>query len=92
LHLEIEGGAPLWLSRLAAYAYPDVMYREFENGLVLANPSLRAFTFDLAKLLPNRTWRRLRGSPLQDPQTNNGARVAGAVTLGARDALFLVRD
>ncbi len=92
LHLEIEGDAPLWLSRLAAYAYPDVMYREFENGLVLANPSLRAFTFDLAKLLPNRMWRRLRGSPLQDPQTNNGARVAGAVTLGARDALFLVRD
>lgn len=89
LHFEIEGGAPVWLSRIAAYAYPDAMYREFENGLVIANPSLRAFTFDLPALFPNKNFRRLRGSALQDPKTNDGSVVSGAVALGARDALFL---
>jgi len=91
LDFEVEGSEPLWLSKIAAYAYPDAMYREFENGLVIANPSLRAFTFDLPALFPNKTWRRLRGSSLQDTKTNDGSVVAGAITLGARDALFLVR-
>lgn len=91
LNFEVEGNAPFWLERVAAYAFPDAMYREFENGLVLANPSLHSFTFDLPALFPNKTWRRLRGSLQQDPQTNDGSRVQGALTLPARDALFLVR-
>jgi hypothetical protein len=90
-HFEIEGGEPLWIDNLAAYAYPDAMYREFENGLVIANPSLHPFAFDLPRLLPNKAWRRLRGSPLQDPKTNDGTIISGAVTLAARDALFLRR-
>ena len=68
------------------------MYREFERGLVLANPSPRPYTFDLATLFPGRSFRRIQGSPRQDPATNNGAPVAGTLTLGPKDALFLVRS
>ncbi|MBI3741322.1 MAG: hypothetical protein HY257_06150 [Chloroflexi bacterium] len=88
----VEGNAPIWISDLRASASQDAMVREFENGLVLANPSARAFTFDLRALFPNKTWRRIKGTAKQDPATNNGARVEGAIELGAKDALFLIRE
>ena len=91
LEFAVEGGEPVWISRIAAYAHPDAMLREFEHGVVLANPSLQAYTFDLAKLLPGRSFRRLQGSSRQDTATNNGEPVAATVTLGPKDALFLVR-
>jgi len=92
LHLEVESGEPVWVVGLTAHAHPDAIYREFERGLVLANPSPRPYTFDLASLLPGKRYRRLRGSPLQDPQTNNGKPVGPKLTLGPKDALFLVLD
>lgn len=45
---------------------------------------------DLARLLPGQKFRRLQGSPGQDPTTNDGSPVTGPVTLGSQDALFLV--
>ncbi len=81
-------GGPL---REIANAHPDTMCRVFENGLVLANPSLKPHTFDLQALSPNRCYRRLQGTAGQDLETNTGAPVEGKVTLGERDALFLVR-
>jgi len=92
LYLEIESGEPVWLVALTAHAYPDVTYREFERGLVVANPSPRPHTFDLGSLLPGRRYRRLRGTRHQDPRTNDGRPVGGKVVLGAKDALFLVLD
>jgi len=91
LEFLVEGSAPVWLSRVAAYAHPDVIYRAFERGLVLANPSPRAYVFDLAKLFPGQSFRRLRGSSRQDPKTNDGSPVGGELTLGPKDALFLVK-
>jgi hypothetical protein len=90
LQFEIEGGAPVWIDRIAVHAYPDVMCRSFENGLVLANPSPRPHAFDLGRLARGRRFRRLRGSPAQDPDTNDGAAVTGELILGPKDALFLV--
>ena len=92
LEFQVEGPEPVWLDSVGAHARPDVMYREFERGLVLANPSPRPYTFDLATLFPGRSFRRIQGSPRQDPATNNGAPVAGTLTLGPKDALFLVRS
>jgi hypothetical protein len=92
LLLEIDGPEPVRIRSLRITAHPDVILREFERGLVVANPSPRPYTFDLASLSPSRTYRRLRGSPLQDPQTNNGAPIRGPVTIGPKDALFLVSD
>ncbi|MBU4461174.1 MAG: hypothetical protein KJ579_11440, partial [Verrucomicrobia bacterium] len=92
LRFTLEGGGPLWLSELRVHAHPDVAFRLFEKGIVLANPGDRPFTFDLAGLQPARRYRRIRGSPRQDPPTNNGTPVDGTVTLAMRDGLFLVVD
>jgi hypothetical protein len=60
--------------------------------VVLANPAPRPYAFDLDRLAPGGKFRRLRGSPEQDPVTNDGSSVAGKVVLEARDGLFLVRQ
>lgn len=91
LSFSIDGGEPVTLLGVTAHAHPDTMVRVFENGLVLANPSLQPQTFDLADLTPGRAYRRLKGSPEQDAKTNNGSPVNGTVVLGERDALFLER-
>ncbi|MFB3828276.1 MAG: hypothetical protein ACE15B_16025 [Bryobacteraceae bacterium] len=86
LEIEVEDGAPVEITAIRAYAHADAVYREFEHGLVLANPGPRPYTFPLAG-----TYRRLRGSPGQDPAVNNGQAVSGPVTLPPHDALFLSR-
>jgi hypothetical protein len=91
LEILIEGGEPVILTCATARAHPDTVAREFDGGLVLANPSPRPFTFDLQALWPGQSWRRLQGSALQDPKTNDGSPVAGKAALGPKDALFLVR-
>jgi hypothetical protein len=90
LEIAVEGPEPFRIEKITAHAHPDAMYREYERGLVLANPSTRPYTFDLGKLLPGRAFRRIRGTSLQDPKTNDGNDVGGKVTLGPKDALFLV--
>ncbi|MCL5269696.1 MAG: hypothetical protein M1457_03890, partial [bacterium] len=92
LELLVESGEPVWIERLTVHGAPDVMAREFDGGLVLANPSPRPFTFRLDELIPGGRFHRLQGSANQDPATNNGAVVGPRLTLGPADALFLVRD
>ena len=92
VELCLESNEPMWLESLAAYAAPDAMYREFERGVVIANPGVSLFTFKLAELLPGRSYRRILGTELQDPVANNGKLVGGSVDLPALDALFLVRE
>lgn len=87
----VEGSEPVTIQSLGVYPSPDAMYRIFQKGIVLANPSLKPYTFDLAALSPGRSYRRLQATPKQDVAANNGAPVSGTITLGPRDALFLVR-
>jgi len=89
LEFTVEGGEPVWISAVTAHAGPDAVVREFDRGVVLANPSPRPYEFDLASLFPGRALRRLHGSSRQDPETNDGSAVRGDLTLGAKDALFL---
>ena len=89
---DIEGSEPWRLSRITAHAHPDAMLRSYDNGLVLANPSARPYTFNLARLLPNEKFRRLQGTALQDTQTNNGKPAGAEITLGPKDGLFLQRE
>jgi hypothetical protein len=91
LQFVIEGSEPLWISDVQAYAHPDAIYREFEHGLILANPSPRPYAFDLEKLLPGQKFRRLRGSATQDATANDGSEVGEKLTLGPKEGLFLVR-
>jgi len=90
LKLTVEGSEPITLEGLSAHAQPDAMLRRFERGIVLANPSRQPYTFDLSKLAPGTQYRRIQGTPNQDPETNNGSPVGPHVTVGERDALFLV--
>jgi hypothetical protein len=85
----VEGSSPVYLREVAAYDHPGAMFRLYERGIVLANPSPRPYTFDLGGIAPGAAYRRLRGSSRQDPETNNGADVGDTVTLPPRDALFL---
>lgn len=91
LQMEIEGDAPLTVHSMSAHPAPDTWVRVFERGLVLANPAPHPVTLDLEAIRPGRAYRRLRGSPEQDPATNNGELVGRAVTLGPLDGLFLKR-
>jgi len=91
LTFSIESADPVVIESVAAHAHPDAMYRVFEKGLVLANPARKPYTFDLKSITPERKYRRMRATKFQDDSTNNGKPVADKVTLGERDALFLVR-
>lgn len=90
IEFEVEGSADVWISRVSAHGTPDAVYREFEHGLVIANPSENPVTFDLAQVAPAAKFRRIKGSTLQDQKTNSGADEDRAFPL-ARDALFLAK-
>ena len=92
LELVMESAEPVWISAVTAHASPDAMFREFEHGLVVANPSPRPYTFDLAKLFPGGQFRRLTATPQQDPIANNGGLVGESLTLGPQEGLFLRRE
>ncbi|MDX9981552.1 MAG: hypothetical protein RBU25_16130 [Lentisphaeria bacterium] len=91
LVFEVEGGQTVWIESLTAHAGPEVVWREYENGLVVANASLHPVRVPLADLVPGGRFRRLPGSASQDPATNNGQPVGEFLELGERDGLFLVR-
>jgi hypothetical protein len=91
LGLRVEGDQPVYLERLTAHSAADASYREFENGVVFANASSRPYTFDLGRLFPGASFRRLQGSQNQDPTTNDGRPLGQMLTLRPRDALFAVR-
>ena len=91
LAMTVEGSEPVHIQSVTAHAHPDAVYREFEHGVVLANPSRRPYTFDLQQLSPGRQYRRISATASQDTKTNNGQAVGATVTLGERDALFLKR-
>jgi hypothetical protein len=92
LEIEVEGESPVTALHVTAHAYPDAIYRDFEHGIVLANPAPRPFVFDLQKLFPGRTFKHLQGSSRQDTATNHGAAVGETVELAPRDAIFLVKE
>ncbi len=92
LLLEMEGNEPVWISEITMRAFPDIMIREFENGVVLANPSLHDYSFDLPSLFPGQSFKRLMASSKQDTSFNNGETVGSLLTLGERDAIFLIKE
>ena len=91
LEFEFEGSEDAYFQGLTVHNAADAICREFDNGVVLANPSMRGFEFDLATLFPGGSFRRLKGMETQAPEVNDGTEVGDTVTLPARDGLFLVR-
>ncbi|MBI4978966.1 MAG: hypothetical protein HZC28_15920 [Spirochaetes bacterium] len=91
ISVNVEGSESILLRKVSAHVHADAFYRVFENGIVFANPSAHAYTFDLAAISPGREYRRLSASSKQDTAVNNGKHQKGPVILGALDALFLIR-
>lgn len=91
LSFHIEGTEPITLQSVTLHNQPDAMYRLFEKGIVLGNPGLMDYSFDLSKIAPGKHFRRIRATEKQDRVTNNGAAVGGTVTLGPKDGLFLIQ-
>lgn len=89
IEIEIEGADPVYLKNLTVHEAPEIVYREFENGLVLANLSEFGYSFDMAKIFPGKEFQRLEGSDEQDPVVNNGNIVKERIIIPAKDALFL---
>lgn len=87
LEFEVESNENLWIKDLTVHAYPDVVYRRFENGIVIANPAHHEVEFDLKKVAEGVQYFHLRGT--QDPETNNGKRAEDKMMLGERSGLFL---
>lgn len=92
LAVEVEGGEEASIEALSAHAAPAAVAREFEHGLVLANPSPRPYRFELGKLFPGGRFRRLLGTPTQERLVNNGQPVGASAELGKWDGLFLSRE
>lgn len=94
LEFEIEGIGEIEFKNLSAYAFPDIIYREYEGGIIIANPSqIAEFTFDLGKHLPGKNFRRIKATINQDPEVNTGKPVEdGEIAISTYDAVFLIRD
>lgn len=89
---DIEGAEPCWITSITAHSHADAMTREFDHGVVLANPSSQPFEFDLDHLFPGAKLRRITGTSAQDPQNNNGQSAAGKLRIAAKDGLFLIKE
>lgn len=92
LQFTIEGSKPVYIENISVRNAPNVMYREFEYGLVLANPSDRVCSVDLAELFPGQKFIRLKGSPGQDQTVNDGRMENTKIDIPARDARFLIKQ
>jgi len=92
VEMQVESSEPIWITGIEAYSSPDVVCREFENGLVLANPSDEHFELNVKELFPKQKFRRLLATEYQDKITNNGALVGEILRLDGKDALFLVKE
>jgi hypothetical protein len=72
------------------FAGPDVVFRQFQNGAVFANPSASPYTFNVAQLAPGVSFHRLTATTGQDATTNNGQPIGSTLAIPAIDALFVV--
>lgn len=84
--IEVEGQGAFRLKDFRILASSGAFYREYENGLVLVNPSLNEYTFDLDRICPDSVFRRIKGRS----QLNDGSQVRGKITVAPADAMFLV--
>jgi hypothetical protein len=92
IKIEIEGEGEIELKALKMYNEPQAICREFENGIVLVNPSHNNYQFDLNQLYPGQKFKRLTTTDYNAQSVNDGSEVGGTVTLPPIDGLFLVKD
>jgi hypothetical protein len=80
-----QSAGEVWLDDVHFQAGVTNLYRrDFQNGIVLVNPSAQALTVPL-----ERDFRKILGT--RDPVTNDGA-ITTQATVASNDALFLIGD
>ncbi|WP_319268626.1 hypothetical protein [uncultured Draconibacterium sp.] len=89
IEIEIEGSGSIDIQNFMLLNDTQALAREFENGIVLVNPSTLPYKFNLETLFPNTKLKRLTATSKQDSKVNNGKRVSATVTLPPLDGLFL---
>ncbi len=89
LTFEVEGDPPFYFENMTVHAATDAIYRDFDHGVVFANPSTVEYTFQVDELFPNDHLRRLKG--IVSPDVNTGEPIGSTVTIGPRDALFVTK-
>jgi hypothetical protein len=92
LKFAVEDDQQVFFEGMTAHSAADGRYREYEGGIVFANPSTRPYTFNVGNLFPGITLRRLQGTANQDPATNNGKPIGQELILSAKNGLFVVRS
>jgi hypothetical protein len=93
IQLSFESGIDIRLEDFVIRFATPIMWREFQGGVVLVNPSVNPVKVDVSKLLPQVVLKRLSGTVLQkslDPNLyNTGERINEPLMLSPVDALFL---
>lgn len=88
ISIEMEGQGDFAIKNIRIMDQTSAIIREFENGIVLANPSLSDYKFDLSPYSSSK-FRRIEGKEYP----NNGDLVdsTNGVVLGPCEGLFLVK-
>lgn len=64
IDFRFEHGGPIRFRQMSIHAATDSLACEFENGVVITNPSLKDQAYDLTQLFPGRSnFRRISASP-----------------------------
>ena len=84
--LTAEGQGDFSMRNFRIHSAVEAISRRFEHGIVLVNPSLNDYTFDLQALAKGKSYSRINGKGAP----NNGAPVGDKVTLGPLEGLFLI--
>ncbi|MEW6696453.1 MAG: hypothetical protein ACOY35_10090 [Bacillota bacterium] len=95
LEFAVQGRGEVFIRNFTIREGAEVFAREFEGGVVLCNPNERTpYAFDLNKLFPDASLRRISGSHYDRHMTgeNTGEAVGGTVTLKPQSGLFLVNE
>ncbi|MGM9743066.1 MAG: hypothetical protein ACI3ZC_08415 [Candidatus Cryptobacteroides sp.] len=85
--IEAEGPGEFQMKDFRMISSSGTFYRKFENGLILVNPSLHEYSFDMNQIDKNAGYRRIQGNS----SVNDGSEVRSSITLGPADAIFLVK-
>lgn len=86
--LDVEGQGDFSIRNFRINASAGAIARAFENGIVLVNPSLKDYTFELSKISGSKGYKRIDGKKWP----NSGQKVGEKVTLESLDAIFLIKS
>lgn len=83
----VEGGESVTIESIKVFYESAFGYREYDKGLVIANPSYQAREVDLAKYFSEACFQKLRSKRF--PDVYNGQRVEILIKVPPKDAVFL---